>query len=175
MKDLKSLYNIALYILNNSPYGKNEPMELGLFSRLLFESEASQLLSSGLIRIKDYWVIDKKNDTILPRSFNELLSSEDYRIWIKDDKVYTDQDVDLTYISQYSKEVLDSMLIVPTESNWTIDTWYRLATSAKYKNSELLTSEDYVNPTMIIKYVCNGLINYVTENFEVEKSLGMYD
>jgi hypothetical protein len=150
-------------------------MELRLFSRLLFESEASQLLSSGLVRIKDYWEIDKKKDIILPISFKEILSSDNYKIWLEDDKICTDQEVNLDYLSQYTKEILDNMLRIPTSSNWTIETWYNLRISPCYNGSTILLKKEKIDPIMIIEYVCSGLIDYVTENFEIDKSLGQYD
>jgi hypothetical protein len=174
-KDLNSLYNISLYILNHNPYGKNKPMELGLFSRILFESEAGQLFSSGIIRLHDYWEIDKKNDTIFPLSFKEMISSDQYNIWIEGDKICTDQEANLDYLSQYTKEILDNHLKVPTTANWTIETWYRVKMSSCYSGSTILLKEKKINPLMILEYVYTGLKTYVGENFEIEKSLGLYD
>jgi len=175
MKDLKSLYNISLYILNHNPYGKNEPMELKLFSRLLFESEASQLLSTGLVRIRDYWEIDKEKDIILPISFKEILSSDDYKIWLEDDKICTDQEANLDYLSQYTKETLDDQLRIPTSSNWTIETWYNLRMSPCYSGSTVLLKNEKIDPTIIIDYIFHDLRNYVKENFEIDKALGNYN
>jgi hypothetical protein len=175
MKDLNSLYNISLYILNHNPYGKNVPMELGLFSRILFESEASQLFSTGIVRLKDYWKIDKEKDIILPLSFNDLISSDDYKIWIDSDCICTDQTADLDYLSQYTKERLDNQLRVPTKSNWTTETWYNVTMTPCYRGSTALLKEEKINPLMILEYVYHGLKLYVGEQFEINKSLGEYD
>ena len=174
MKDLKSLYNISLYILNNNPYGKNEPMELGLFSRILFESEASQLLATGMVRIKDYWEIDKKKDIILPISFKEILSSDNYKIWLEDDKICTDQEVNLDYLSQYTREVLDNELKVYTKSGWTVDTWYNLRMSPCYRESVVLLRDNPINPLTILDYVYSNIRTYTEEQFNLLKELGEY-
>ena len=173
---LDLIYQISLYILNNNPYGKNKPMELGLFSRILFESEASQLFGSGLVRIKDFWKIDKENDLIFPVSFEEILISPDYKLSVEDGKIKTDQEANLDYISECSKKFLDSQLTVPTTGNWTIDTWYRTKMNPCYRESVVFAKNpDKITPMMILDYVYTNLQSYVGEHYMIDLSFGAYN
>ena len=116
----------------------------------------------------------KNEPSMLSELKKEILSSDDYKIWLEDDKVCTDQEVNLDYLSQHTKETLDDQLRIPTSSNWTKETWYNLRMSPCYSGSTVLLKNEKIDPTIIIDYIFHDLRNYVKENFEIDKALGNY-
>lgn len=174
MTVLTSLYHVSLYILNHSPYGKNEPMELGLFSRILFDANASQIYSYASVIIKDYWEINEEKDMIFPKSFEKMISSDKYKIWIEGDKICTDQDANLDYLSEITKETLDNHLRLPAGCSWTIETWYRVKMSPSFKNSNIFEDKKKITPPNILEYVYNNVKSCVEEQFFLDQSCGNY-
>ena len=103
-----------------------------------------------------------------------MISSDKYKIWIEGNKVCTDQDADLDYLSEVTKETLDNHLKLPEGCNWTLETWYRVKMGPSYKNSEIFKDKKKITPPNILEYVYNNVKFFVEDQFLMDQTLGTY-